>query len=584
MNCLAYCVLRIAGWMRVFVSVIRRPYTVIRGRLPEATSWGLPITDYRARIPGVLAIILLTGCAAPTAVSIHPPTAVPQPMPTHTTTTTILPTASPPHTVTASPLPTLTPIPTTTPAPTATPIPITLAAPPAWEGRWEGRWEAHWEARIRAALSDPTLAAWSWRLVTDETTAVDITLQPNPDGLPVSQTPLVLAVPFTTAWETVSLAAANDILTNGHALVTPLSWDALEPTQKALRVDGRFPTDPDYPLQQTWSLAAAPGAESAAAALAAVLQAQPAAPLVHLTAVGDLMLDRSLGYYLAHGNVEYPFAHVRDALSTADVTIGNLECALGDSGAPAPKRYTFRAPPQAADALAQVGFDVITLANNHAGDYGLDALVDGIGLLHAAGIATIGAGENETAAYAPHITTINGLTLAFLGYVHVPVEAIGGFDTASWTATAVTPGLAWGDPERIMADVTAVASQVDHVIVILHSGYEYVDAPSPPQVAAAHAAIDAGAALVIGHHAHILQGIEYYGDGVIVYGLGNFAFEIDGAPETGILNVWLDSVGVRQLELLPAVIQFGGQPRLAESWEANAILQRVYYLTDILNR
>ncbi|MCA9961262.1 MAG: CapA family protein, partial [Anaerolineales bacterium] len=132
-------------------------------------------------------------------------------------------------------------------------------------------------------------------------------------------------------------------------------------------------------------------------------------------------------------------------------------------------------------------------------------------------------------------------------------------------------------------DVTAVAPQVDHVIVVLHSGYEYVDSPSPPQVAAAHAAIDAGAALVIGHHAHILQGIEYYNGGVIVYGLGNFAFEIDGPPETAILNVWLDQNGVRQLELLPAVIQFGGQPRPAETWEAPAILQRVYALTNALN-
>ncbi len=102
-------------------------------------------------------------------------------------------------------------------------------------------------------------------------------------------------------------------------------------------------------------------------------------------------------------------------------------------------------------------------------------------------------------------------------------------------------------------------------------------------MAAAHAAIDAGADVVMGHHAHILQGIEFYRDGVIVYGLGNFAFEIDGPPETAVLNVWLDADGVRELELIPAVIQFGGQPRLAESWEAGPIRQRVYYLTTLLN-
>jgi poly-gamma-glutamate synthesis protein (capsule biosynthesis protein) len=121
------------------------------------------------------------------------------------------------------------------------------------------------------------------------------------------------------------------------------------------------------------------------------------------------------------------------------------------------------------------------------------------------------------------------------------------------------------------------------VIVVLHSGYEYVEEPSPPQAAAAKAAIDAGADLVIGHHAHILQGIEFYNGGVIVYGLGNFAFEIDGDPNTAVLNVWLDKDGVRQLEIVPAIIQFGGQPRLAEAWEAPAIVQRVYRLTDLLN-
>lgn len=151
------------------------------------------------------------------------------------------------------------------------------------------------------------------------------------------------------------------------------------------------------------------------------------------------------------------------------------------------------------------------------------------------------------------------------------------------TTTEITPGLAWGYPEVIAADVTAVRDAADLVIVVLHSGFEYIEEPSEPQVAAAQAAIDAGADLVIGHHAHILQGIEYYNDGVIVYGLGNFAFEIDGPPETAVLNVWLDANGVRSLELIPAITQEGGAPRLAESWEAAPILSKVYFLTRILN-
>jgi poly-gamma-glutamate synthesis protein (capsule biosynthesis protein) len=295
------------------------------------------------------------------------------------------------------------------------------------------------------------------------------------------------------------------------------------------------------------------------------------------------MLDRSLGTVIEQGNLAYPFAQVAQQLTAADVTVGNLESALGDVGEPAAKRYTFRAPPAAAEALALAGFDVMSLANNHAMDYGPEALAQGMELLRQQGIAPIGAGANEAEAHTAHVREVNGLRLAFLGYVNVPVEASTHFDTQSWTAVGHTPGLAWGTPEQIRKDVTAVRPQVDLVIVVLHSGFEYIEEPGQAQVAAAQAAVDAGAALVIGHHAHILQGIQFYRDGVIVYGLGNFAFQVEGDPATAILNVWLDAGGVRQLELVPDIIQEGGQPRLAEAWEAPAIRRQVYWLTTLLN-
>jgi len=137
---------------------------------------------------------------------------------------------------------------------------------------------------------------------------------------------------------------------------------------------------------------------------------------------------------------------------------------------------------------------------------------------------------------------------------------------------------------QIQADVSDACQQADLVIVLLHSGYESVPEPSPPQIAAAHAAIDAGASLVIGHHAHVLQGIEFYGDGVIAYGLGNFAFEDAGPPESAILNVWLDSDGVRQLEFIPVILEPDGRPRPATEAEAFVIRQQIYDLTERLNR
>ena len=460
--------------------------------------------------------------------------------------------------------------PTPAPAPTTRPI-LTLALPPAWQTAGEA-------AIIQLEAAG---AAWDWQLT--DAAGAQIRLVDDDSGVFVRQEPLVLAVPFTTDWEATSQQNAQDILQNGHELVTVLPWSELQPTQKALRIDGRFPTDPDYPFQKSWSLLAEPGLETVAAELATLLQTHQEEALIHLAAVGDIMLDRSLGYALEQGNWAYPFAGVAQRLQAADVTVGNIESALGDVGEPAAKRYPFRAPPQAAAALALAGFDVVSLANNHALDYGPEALLQALDLLRAQGVAVVGAGADAGAAHAPVIVDVNGLRAAFLGYVHVPVEALSGFDTASWTATADSPGMAWADPDIIKTDVTTAAAQADLVVVVLHSGYEYVAAPSEPQMAAARAAIDAGADLVIGHHAHILQGVEFYNDGVILYGAGNFAFEIDGPPETAVFHVWLDRDGVRQIEIEPAVIQFGGQPRLADSGEAYAIRQIVYGLTNLLN-
>lgn len=295
------------------------------------------------------------------------------------------------------------------------------------------------------------------------------------------------------------------------------------------------------------------------------------------------MLSRTLGNYIAAGVLDFPFRYVVDYLLRADYTVGNLETALGDIGEPVAKAYPFRSPPASAEALALAGFDLVSLANNHGMDYGPEALRQGIDLLTQAGVAVVGAGSNAVQAQAPHIAEVNGLTLAFLGYVHVPREASTGFDVETWDAAESTPGLAWAYPERVREGVAAALPLADHVIVILHSGFEYIEEPSEPQVAAARAAIEAGATLVIGHHAHILQGIEFYQQGVILYGLGNFAFNITGPPETAIANIWLDKNGVRQIELIPAMVTETGQPRLALPYEAEAIWQRVYFLTTILN-
>jgi poly-gamma-glutamate synthesis protein (capsule biosynthesis protein) len=424
--------------------------------------------------------------------------------------------------------------------------------------------------------------SWHWLLV-ESAERADILLEASDIGIPAGVRSVALTVPFDMLWDSVTVEEAESIVATGHQDVALMDWAEMSATRRALRIDGLLPSEEGYPLQQAWALVAKEGFESAAIELGPHLSRSiNEDQLFHLTAVGDLMLDRAIGYALQNGDLSFPFGLVADELRQADLTVGNLESSLGDIGQPASKSYTFQAPVPAADALANAGFDLLSLANNHAMDYGPESLQQAQDLLALNGIATVGAGANAQSAHKPYTIEHDGLTVSFLSYVDVPVE-VSGFDTGTWTATELQSGLAWADAAAIQEDVTSADNDSDIVIVLLHSGYEYVQAPSPEQMRAARTAVDAGADLVIGHHAHILQGVEFNGDSVIFYGLGNFAFEIDGDPTTAILNLWLDTGGVRQFELIPAIIESGGRPRIATSWEAPEIRQRVYYLSRLLN-
>ena len=307
-------------------------------------------------------------------------------------------------------------------------------------------------------------------------------------------------------------------------------------------------------------------------------------PTITLAAVGDIMLGRSIGEVLQRNPGSTPFAGIIQQLRAPDVTVGNLECALGTDGEPAAKGYTFLGPPASAAVLADAGFDMVSLANNHSLDFGPRALDETIRLLDTAGIGHAGAGRDAAAAHRPALITANGLRLAFLAYVNVPVEG-GGFDTASWEATGDRPGLAWARPNDIAADVAAARPQADLVIVVLHSGIEGQQTPDEAQRTAAYAAIDAGAALVIGAHPHVLQGVERYHGGLIAYSLGNIVF--DGLwgdeNESAILRVTLTREGVRNVAWTPVILH-GGYPRLAEGAQAEAIIARIEQMSAQLAR
>jgi poly-gamma-glutamate synthesis protein (capsule biosynthesis protein) len=304
------------------------------------------------------------------------------------------------------------------------------------------------------------------------------------------------------------------------------------------------------------------------------------------------MLDRAVGAAIARRGAGHPFEAVRPLLAGSDIRFANLELPLTERGQRARKDYTFRAPPAAAEGLTAAGFNLLTLANNHMLDYGAEGLLDTLATLDRIGIARVGAGRNVEEAHAPALLAVNGLRLAVLGYVNTPNDGVSGWVAESMRAGPAAPGVAWGTVDAVRRDVAAAKANADLVIVALHAGWEYTGPPGAVQRELAHAAIDAGAALVLGAHPHVLQGIEFYRGAPIVYSLGNFVFDIDdddrrqpGLPSllTCVLRVRLGPEGVRSLEVRPATIdQADGRPLPVEGAAARPVYDRLYSLTDAL--
>jgi poly-gamma-glutamate capsule biosynthesis protein CapA/YwtB (metallophosphatase superfamily) len=256
---------------------------------------------------------------------------------------------------------------------------------------------------------------------------------------------------------------------------------------------------------------------SPAAPEATPLQPGTAGPL-KVIAVGDIMLDGTARPVLQANGYDYPFAEVRRFFDGAHIVIGNLEGPLTTRGTPEQdKDYVFRSPPdKVGQALRNAGFTIVSLANNHTLDFGADGLAQTIEALDAVGIAHVGAGPTLNDARKPVFVEAAGMRVALLAYSLTLPE--------HFYAEANKPGTAFGHEAHVRTDVAAARKQADIVLVSFHWGQEGKTTLREYQTRLGHVAIDAGAAAVIGHHPHILQGIEHYKGGVILYSLGNFTF------------------------------------------------------------
>lgn len=267
-------------------------------------------------------------------------------------------------------------------------------------------------------------------------------------------------------------------------------------------------------------------------------------------------------------NPETAFGRIAPVLASADLAFINLETTVTDRGTAEPKEFLFRAPASAYAAVKAAGVDAVSLANNHALDYGRVGLADTMAAAQAAGIAALGAGT-AAEAYRPWIKEIDGTKIAVVALNHVNEL------WQRWQATEDRPGLAMlRDEERALAAIREAKQQADIVVAWTHWGPEYQECPNSELKRLAAELIEAGADLIVGGHQHLMLGAGWQGNAYVAYGLGNFLWWRNDAMsnDTGVLWVTVRDKRISGAELKPAYIdRVTGQPYPADGEVAQRI-------------
>lgn len=320
---------------------------------------------------------------------------------------------------------------------------------------------------------------------------------------------------------------------------------------------------------------------------AAAAESAPSAPSsshdqIVISAVGDIMLDASARPTMQSKGYDYAYAKLRKLFKGSQIVFGNLEGPLTDRGTAATdKKFVFHSPPgKVSAALKHAGFNVVSLANNHMLDYGPDGLAQTISALDGAGIKHVGAGADLKHARQPAFFQVGKWKIAFLAYsITLPED---------FYATPNKAGTAFAYVDQVSADVKAARKKADIVLVSFHWGQEGKTTLRDYQVRIGHLAIDSGASVVIGSHPHILQGIEHYKNGIILYSMGNFTFGSYSPHSTrsAIAQLYFSNGRLREVKMIPIdvnnfEVQF--QPYPLQGKKADAVIGGLTKLSSLLH-
>ncbi len=423
-------------------------------------------------------------------------------------------------------------------------------------------------------------------------TATSAPPSPEPSPSPTFTVPLVMAMHHSRMPTDVPLEVAQQVVASGTA-----SWaDLGQPGEAATVVRGQ--ANPRAALDQvvvdsnTLALVPASAVDEQVRVLSVggvdplldpagyqlrIDAAQAIEPTITtISIVGDIMLGRRVGEAIT-GDPAAPLRPFAEQLAAADVTVGNFEATLSRNGEPTQGGDSFAADPSTLAGLDLAGFDAVSLANNHVGDFGTEAMLETFTAFDDAGIAYFGAGENLDAARRPWIVEDDGVRIGFIGTESIGETPAAASETPGTNRLNMAPRTGPLDEaalERIVQDIAALDAEVDTVIVVPHWGTQYTHVPEPIQSEVAARFAEAGADLIVGGHPHWVQGWEAIGDATVVHSLGNFIFDMDfnrQVQEGIFVEVVLWDGAVKAVAPVPYVIEnFIPQPATDE--EAARIL------------
>ncbi len=304
---------------------------------------------------------------------------------------------------------------------------------------------------------------------------------------------------------------------------------------------------------------------------------------ITLTFAGDVLLDP--GYAIMAnmlqrgGDITTCFDDgLMEIMTGSDIFMINNEFPYSDRGTPLPeKQFTFRAKPEYADKLTEIGVDIAALGNNHVNDYGQDAMMDTFDTLDGIGMPYVGAGRDLQEASRPYYLDIEGMRIAFV--CATQIERLGNPDTVA--ATATSPGvLRCLAPEHFVEVIKEARENADFVVAYIHWGTESEANIDWLQQEQAPMYVEAGADLIIGDHPHVLQKIEVIEGVPVLYSMGNYLFN-SSSLDTGLARVTVDTKekSIKSLEFIPAK-QSGCRTTMLDGAEKKRVIDYINSLSD----